>query len=232
VLDAGRLPADESAAIAEFLEAGGRLVAAGDTAALGIGPAPRMRDADPGIARPLARAPETEGIGAVRTLDGGELTSLGGAEPLLGDGASVLAAAFSRGRGRAIVLADPSPLQNRALASADNAAFALAIAGPGERPVAFLETVHGYGGSTGLAALPASAKWALLGLLLAGTAFAWSRARRIGPVERGEDEELPPPRAAYVDALAGTLERTRRTEEIEELLAARRPLAKLERKVS
>jgi hypothetical protein len=106
-----------------------------------------------------------------------------------------------------VVLANPSPLQNRGLADADNAKLALNLAGPAARPVAFLESVHGYAEATGLRALPASAKWALLGLLLSGVAFAWSRWRRLGPVERGEDDELPPPRAAYIDALAATLER-------------------------
>ena len=79
--------------------------------------------------------------------------------------------------------------------------------------------MHGYG-ATGLAALPGSAKAGLALLALALAAFAWSRARRIGPVERGEDEELPPARAAYVDALAATLERTRRPDAVGERLAA------------
>jgi hypothetical protein len=117
-----------------------------------------------------------------------------------------------------IVLADASPLQNRGLAAQDNAAFALALSTPGE-PVTFLETVHGYGAATGLGALPAGARWGLLGLLLAGLAFAWSHARRIGPPEDAE-RPLPPPRADYVDALAGSLARTGRPAEVARPLRA------------
>jgi hypothetical protein len=130
------------------------------------------------------------------------------------------------GRGRIVVLADASPLQNRGLARADNAAFALALATPGQT-VTFLETVHGYGAATGLAALPPGARWGLLGLLLAGLAFAWSHARRIGPPQDVE-RALPPPRADYVDALAASLARTGRPAEVARPLraAARDALAR------
>ncbi len=90
----------------------------------------------------------------------------------------------------------------------------------------FLETVHGYGEETGLAALPARIWWMLLGLLLAALAFAWSHARRIGPPE-DEERPLPPARGEYVDALAGALARTRRPAEVARPLreAARERLA-------
>jgi hypothetical protein len=69
--------------------------------------------------------------------------------------------------------------------------------------------VHGYGEATGFGAIPVRARWALALLALAALAFCWSHARRIGPPE--EDERpLPPPRAGYVDALAGALMRTNR----------------------
>jgi hypothetical protein len=136
---------------------------------------------------------------------------------VLGPPGAPLAVVVRAGRGRAVLLADASPLQNRGLGAADNAAFGLALAGGGT--VTFLETIHGYGASTGLAALPERARWALLGLVLAGIAFAWSRARRLGSVE--EDERpLPPPRADYVDALAGALERTGRPAEVARPLRA------------
>jgi hypothetical protein len=225
VLGAARLAPEEAAAIGSFLQDGGRLVVAGTgeldwlEAAVG-GPAPGARQAARGSAEPIGTEPETAEVGEVRTAEGGELTALDGATPILGGQGSVLAAVQDVGsQGRVIVLADPSPLQNRALAEADNAAFALALAGPGGRPVAFLETVHGYG-ATGLSALPASAKWALVLLGLALVAFVWSRARRLGPVERDEHEELPPPRAAYVDALAATLEQTKRPDAVGERLAS------------
>ena len=230
VLDARDVPPEEAIAIGEFVEGGGRLVVAGhedlEWLQVALGPAPRAIADEPLVARPIGSEPETEQVREVRAPQGGELTELGDADAILGssgaglgaDGA-VFAAAQDAGDGRIVVLGDVSPLQNRALDQADNAAFALALAGPEDRPVAFLETVHGYG-ATGLAALPGSAKAGLALLALALVAFAWSRARRIGPVERGEDEELPPARAVYVDALAATLERTRRPEAVGERLAA------------
>jgi hypothetical protein len=112
------------------------------------------------------------------------------------------------GRGSATLVGDPTPLRNRALAQGDNAARALALAGPPTRRIAFLETVHGYGERTGLAALPASVKTTLWLLALATLAFLAFRGRRFGPPELPE-RPLPPPRRAHVEALAAALARTK-----------------------
>ena len=113
------------------------------------------------------------------------------------------------GSGRIALLADTSPLQNRLLDEDDNAAFALALSGRG--PLTFVESVHGYGPQRGLAAIPARFGWALIGLLLAALVFMVARGRRLGPPER-ERRELPPPRRAYVDALAATMARGKERE--------------------
>ena len=113
------------------------------------------------------------------------------------------------GSGRIALLADTSPLQNRLLDEDDNAAFALALSGRG--PLTFVESVHGYGPQRGLAAIPARFGWALLGLLLAALVFMVARGRRLGPPER-EHRDLPPPRRAYVDALAATMARGKERE--------------------
>ena len=133
-----------------------------------------------------------------------------------------------RGRGRACCWPSSAPLQNRALARADNAAFALAAAGPRDRPVTFLETVHGYGDATGLAALPARV------LVDAARAAARRRSRSPGATRAGSGRRRTrsarcrPPRAEYVDALAGALARTRRPAEVARPLreAARERLAR------
>ena len=114
------------------------------------------------------------------------------------------------GRGRIALLADSSPLQNRLLGEADNAALALALSGRG--PLTFVESVHGYGPARGLAALPARFGWALIGLALAALVFMVARGRRLGPPEP-ERRDLPPPRRAYVDALAATMARGKEREE-------------------
>ena len=105
-----------------------------------------------------------------------------------------------------VVLADTSPLSNEGLGAADNAAFGVALAGG--TPVAFLETVHGYGVSRGFGGLPTEVKWTLLGLLLTSLVAVWAAGRRFGPPE-DPDTDPPPPRVEYVEALAGSLARTK-----------------------
>ncbi|HZR11968.1 MAG TPA: DUF4350 domain-containing protein [Acidimicrobiia bacterium] len=117
----------------------------------------------------------------------------------------------ARSEGRAVLLADASPLQNRLLDQADNAAFGLALA-PAGQPVVFAEGVHGYSGATGLAAIPSRWKVALVTVALAALLAMVAAGRRLGPPE-DRARELPPRRRAYVDALASTLARTRRPAE-------------------
>lgn len=223
VLDPGAIEPEEAGAIAAWVRAGGRLVAGGERGVAWLAgritePLPAREDGGPRSAGVLAPVPETAGVLTVEPVAGGELHAISGALPLLGPSNGPLATLTLLGRGRIVVLADASPLQNRGLARADNAAFALALATPGQT-VTFLETVHGYGAETGLGALPAGARWGLLGLLLAGLAFAWSHARRIGPPQDAE-RALPPPRADYVDALAASLARTGRPAEVARPLRA------------
>jgi hypothetical protein len=160
--------------------------------------------------------PEAAGVTAVTPADGGGWHRLGRALPVLGPPDAPLAVVARSARGTVVLLADASPIQNRGLGRGDGAALGLALAG--DRPVAFLETVHGYGVARGLSALPSRVKWALIGLLAAGLLALWSAGRRLGPAEA--DERPPAPaRIEYVDALAAALARTgrkrRRTREEE-----------------
>ena len=88
----------------------------------------------------------------------------------------------------------------------DDAAFALGVAGPG-RPVAFLESVHGFGRASGWGAMPGRFKGALVLLGLAGAALVLARGRRLGPAQPA-GRALAPPRAAYAEGLAGALARS------------------------
>ena len=114
-----------------------------------------------------------------------------------------------RGRGSLLLLSDSSPLQNRFLGDGDNAAFGLALAGGRSRPVAFLESYHGYGTGSGLSALPLSWKLLLAGLGLSALVYMVARGRRFGPPEE-EGRTLAPPRREYVDSLAAVVARSRR----------------------
>ena len=142
------------------------------------------------------------------SLDGGGWQELGGALPRLGPAASPVLVSARVGAGAVELLADVSPLQNRGLPRADNAALGLDLAGGAQRPVAFLETVHGYGVSRGFGGLPANVRWAVIGLGLTALVAIWSVGRRFGPAEELEIEPAPP-RVAYVDALAAALVRAK-----------------------
>jgi hypothetical protein len=74
--------------------------------------------------------------------------------------------------------------------------------------VVFVESVHGFGRATGLAALPERWKWLLAGMALAALTYLLARARRFGPPEDAA-RRLPPPRRLYVDALGRTLVRAK-----------------------
>jgi hypothetical protein len=212
VADPSTLSPGEARALERFVRGGGRLLASGRA----VGPA-LARLLGPGlhwgpeavpVARPLTPAPEVDGVGSVRSAGLGSWREAGSTLPVLAGGeGTTLATVATVGRGRVVAVADVSMWQNRLLDRAGNAAFGLAAAGPPARPVRFAEAHHGYGAGGGLSAVPARWRWGLA-VATAGTlVWLWSRGRRLGPPERPE-RELPPPRRAYVDALAASLMRT------------------------
>jgi hypothetical protein len=149
------------------------------------------------------------GVAAIRTAGAGHWKLSGAAEPMVGGDRGASIATLAAGHGEIILVADPSPLQNRLLAQADNAALALALAGSG--PLVFVEGVHGYGAARGLRALPARLGWALGLLGLAFAVLVAARWRRFGPPEP-DRRPLPPSRQAYVESLGATLARGRQAE--------------------
>jgi hypothetical protein len=207
VLDAD-LEDEERAALTRFVRDGGRLVAAGENAGSGVVPrAPRWSRDGEATARPAVPVPETSAVRRVRSAGAGGFGSSRGALPVLGHDPALLAVARA-GRGRALLLADSSPLQNRLLGEADNAALGLGLAGAPGRRVTFVESVHGFGRQTGLAALPARWQIGLAIALLAALVLLLSRARRLGPPELAGGEPTPA-RREHVEALALALRRAR-----------------------
>lgn len=211
VLD-GQVTRRDAAVLRRHVRGGGRLIAGG----AGIGWVERalalevrFRADGPRVAEPLTPLPETLGVRRVSGAGEGSFGPGGAGLPLLAGtaGRDPIAVIAALGDGRVVLLADASPLQNRLLARHDNAVLALALTGGGSRPVAFLETPHGFRGR-GLAALPGRWQLALLGLAAAGLLWMLARGRRFGPPE-DERRPLPPARREYVDALAGALARTR-----------------------
>ena len=199
LLDPPAVDVRDAEALRAFVAAGGRLVAGGDGSAW----LDELLSQPPGglttgvrDAAALAHAPELRHVRHVETAGLRAWRSAGRAQPLLGRGGAVVLAAANLGRGRVLILADPSPLQNGLLGRRDNAELGLALAGRPGRPVVFLESYHGYGSSSALAVL----------------VYMVARGRRLGPPESPE-RELPPPRREYVDAVAAVLARTRKRDE-------------------
>jgi hypothetical protein len=202
--------ADDAASLRRFVAAGGRLVvggAAGGWLDRIVPGAPVWSPTPAPAQRPLAPSPALARVHRLELTGRGSWEG-GAALPLLGDSERALLALATVGAGRVWLLADAAPLQNRLLARADNAALGLALAGPRARDVAFLEGYHGYGTTTGLAAIPAR-WWIAFGLLaLATLTLMLASGRRFGPPQASE-RELPPPRREYVESLGGVLARSR-----------------------
>jgi hypothetical protein len=213
VLDPNALLHSEGLRLLAFVRAGGRLVIGGSE---GHNQLPALFASTPewSAAAGTREFPATSGgatvahVSEVRTSGEGEWTDTAGySAPLHSSAGGALLLERTLGRGRLELLADASPLQNRLLASADNAQFALNLAGD-QRPVVFVESVHGFGQSRGLAALPGGWWVAFAGLARAGLRWILARGRRLGPAEP-TGATAQPPRAAYVHAISLLLRRTK-----------------------
>ena len=232
VLDPDALLRNDGQHLLAFVRRGGRLLIGGqdpDATLTALFPSP------PGwvgsstmSARPTrAGASVLPGVATVAGAGAGAWTQTDGYRVLLGDGGRQPVLMARRiGAGELLLLADPSPLQNAYLADADNAQLALALAGGAARPLVFAESVHGYGPSRGLSALPLAFKVALWGLAVAGLLWIMARGRRLGPPDALPELETPA-RAAYVQALTLLLRRTGGPRELVPMLrrAADRELA-------
>jgi len=216
VLDPGFVAAADARALRGFVEHGGRLIVggAGPSGWLQdlLQPAPEWSESGVTSPRVLVPVPELSGDARLASANDGSWRTTGAALPVYGGAKDSLVAVASLGRGRVILLADASILQNRYLASPGNARFGLAAAGAPSRRVAFFESYHGYGPVTGFGSVPS--RWILLltGLAVAAGALMLARGRRLGPPERA-GRELAPPRRVYVDSLAGIVARAKRPDE-------------------
>ena len=164
VLDPEDFSPGQARALRRFAERGGRVVAGGArpgewlAALTGEDAVPEWERGGGDTARVLVPAPETGAASSVAVAGDGHWGDANGALPLVQGDDGPIVLVQTAGDGRIALVADASPLHNRLLDEADNAALALALAGPG--PVTFVESVHGYGTGTGLAALPARFRWA------------------------------------------------------------------------
>lgn len=206
VLDPERVEDEDIVAMGRFVRGGGRLVAGGERTSWlhdVVDEAPAWRSGGPRVARSAPGADLEPRVEAVRS-SGAFWADTGRAELRLGTRDAPLLLEQPEGRGRALLLADTTPLQNRGLAQADNAALALALAGTEDRRVVFAESLQGFGSKSGIEAIPTRWRVALIGLGLAALLFLLARARRLGPAEP-EPPEPTPARREHVEALGAAL---------------------------
>lgn len=206
VLDPGTINRDDLANVRRFVLDGGRLVAGGDRPEWLLELAPADIPGWTPTGDRVATVTEPDGAAAftVETRGTGSWVLIGGRRSLTFEPRRV--------GGTAIFLADASPLHNELLGQADNAAFAVSLAGEAGRRVVFAEGVHGYGTTSGLAAIPFRWKVALIAVALAALLSMVAAGRRLGPPE-DDARALAPPRHVYVEALGANLARTRRPAE-------------------
>ena len=134
VIEPGSLTGDDQATLLEFVTRGGRLVIGGSEPFYLRGLRDHPPEWDPrgftsyvDIAPVLsARRIDAEGVGT--------WASPGSGTVLAKAGGSALLTSESVGRGEIFFLADASPLENDYLGRADDAAFALGLAGDSTRP--------------------------------------------------------------------------------------------------
>ncbi|MCP4306065.1 MAG: DUF4350 domain-containing protein [bacterium] len=203
VVNGNLLDLDDSATLRSHLESGGRVVAIGNTWLAGILDSP-----------PNSTATTDEVSGALLPFGSfADIEQANGptvwAEPgsmlgVVGNQSGILAAVQSVGQGQLVAIADASVISNAGLSEVDNALLGVQAVGAPGPTVKFIEYLHGFEQPAGLAALPRRWKQALLVLAFAGLIWLLSHARRLGPPQQTE-RALPPPRAAYVDAVAATL---------------------------
>ena len=204
LLDPEQLTDEELEVVKGFVSAGGRLVASGPAVGSLAGDADVITSGSTHVGD---RADALPTVDFVKT-DGRAWAGIPDARALLEAPDAAFLLEQREGSGRALLLADSSPLQNRLLAEADNAALGIELAGAPRRPVVFVESLHGYGEATGIGAIPGRWWWVLGGLAVAALLYALASGKRFGPPER-EHRELPPPRAEFADAIATSLAKTR-----------------------
>ena len=195
-------------ALAEFLLLGGRLVAV-ETAIDGLVDSP---PGPPFIGNGTGTAslPHDSVAGVTQIVIPNRLVwaSAGSLLPVVPDQNSTVVGLATPGRGTLIAASDGSIFANEALDEGDNAALALAVVGPADRDVVFVEYVHGFTDASGLLGLPPRWQWVVVGLLVSAAMFLLAKGRRLGPPESPQ-RALPPPRVQNVEALAAALARTK-----------------------
>ncbi len=202
------LPQPDGEALRDFVVAGGRLVVAAQPLETLLGIDLDTAPAGTGSLGPSIPYPTISSIERISVPDETVYAEAGPLLAIIGPIDSPAVGTVDVEAGSIWAIADASILSNDALDMADNAALALILAGPPTRPVIVAEYNHGYEPITGLASIPGRWRVALWMSAIAGVVWMVSRGRRLGPPAE-QSRPLPPPRSAYVSAMAINLARTK-----------------------
>jgi len=202
LVQGGTLEPDDLETLNEFISSGGRFVAIESDLDGIVAVPPSKSTATSAIATSLLSVGPFHGV--VTATPGMVWADPGSLLPMVGSQDGVLVGMETRAEGIVVALSDATIVENDEIDRADHALLALDAIGDTTGTVRFIEYVHGFTRPTGLAALPDRWKQAFAILAVAGVIWLVARGTRFGPVEE-TDRSLPPPRSAYVDALALTL---------------------------
>ena len=179
----------ERAAIAQFIEQGGRVIATGQSGAqfLPI----RRTDLDPvaGMTwkRLSARSPSaiTRASPVITLAPEASWKSDDRVQPLYGDpdGDGALRVVQARiGKGDMIWWASATPVTNAGVTQPGNLAFVLACLGDRQRPILWDEYFHGYRSQAASSTVTSPFAWVTIPFVMAGAALLLTYSRRSGPI--------------------------------------------------
>ena len=213
----GRFSVADVAPLARFVRDGGRLIwisAGVDERDRAWKPLafPRFRKGSGAIdaARPLVPSVVTRGVHAV--YGDGSARIVPGAfppdVPVLGDRTGAVLVRYALGRGRVVIVTDPSLFTNRNLARAGNARLALSIVTSGRAgSVAFDEAIHGYVADRSIwSVFPGPLRAAVIGVVVVAALALYGAAIRTTPLLPPE-REREPSTASYLASVANLLRR-------------------------
>ena len=180
---------EERAAVRNFLERGGRVIATGISGASFL---PNRRVAPDPIAgmtwrRELARSPSlvTRAAPEITLAPQAYWQDETAAMPLYGDPDehdAIRVVKFEVGKGDAMWWASATPLTNAGITEPGNLAFVLACLGDPHRAILWDEYFQGHRPPSGASVLTSPFTWAWLPLVLAAAAVLVTYSRRSGPI--------------------------------------------------
>jgi hypothetical protein len=192
-----------------FLNAGGRIVAAGMFAGTFLPENSSLPDFLHGATwdKAVAVSPSeiTRAAPEIQLASEAQWQSFSAAYPLYAMGDQTVVVEYPYGRGEVLWWASATPLTNAGLKASGNLNFLLACLGDPSHPVLWDEYIHGYRETLGVSIAHSPAKWLGLQLALVGLAVLATFSRRSGPILKPATQARLSP-LEFVQTLGGLYE--------------------------